>query len=259
MNPRPFLRLPLALAALAVQQGCAHAGAHSRLGEAHEVTSQMAEALVRHHAYDSAIPLLREALKGDPNNAALRRSLGVVLSDRGLYDQAQSELYTAHRLNPADAEVASALGVLFDQQGMAEPAESWHRRAIAQSPSRAEFHNNLGFCLYLQGRDEAALAAYNEALRQDPAATRAHNNRGFALARLGRHNEALRSFQQGGTKAQALVNLGMSHALAGDSAAARVAYLDALRLDSSLKAAEQNLAALDAQTAAPARAPKETL
>ena len=255
MSPQRRSIAFVGLLALGPALACASA-AQQRAEDMHQVTRELATTLVAHHAYDTAIPLLRQAIAHEPRSASLRRSLGVVLRDRGLYAQARDELMLALRLGPQDPETLSALGMLQDLTGDSLSAERWHRQALARDTDRAEFCNNLGFSLYLQGgRDDEAVRLFEDALHRDPAATRVYNNLGFALARQGKYDLALHAFQQAGSHADALTNLGLAYALAGVRSEAQRCYLDALRLNRSQAVARQNLEALDADFAPPKAAP----
>lgn len=207
----------------------------------HAMAVDLAQLLVSHHAYETAVPILQRGIAENPRDAVMRRLLGTVLRDRGLFDEAQRELQIAGTLAPEDPETYAALGVLNDMRGRPLVAETFHRRALAMAPGRADFYNNLGFSLYLQHRDAEAAVAYNEALHRDPTLRRAYNNLGFAQARLGRHEDALHSFEQAGSKAAALASLGLAYELAGDKASARGLYEEALVLDRKLVVAQRNL------------------
>ena len=239
----------IAILVAANASGCGHLARHGasephgeRLGR--ELTVQIAEIMASNHVYETAVPLLREGIAEDPNNARLHRLLGTVLRDKGIYDQALVELQLSWALELRDPDTAAALGVLYDATARPAAAEIWHRQALAMAGRRGEFYNNLGFSLYLQGRDAEAMVTFKEALRYNPNQARAFNNLGFTYFRLGDPGMAMRSFQQAGSRATALANMGVAYELAGDNELAVRHYRDALRVDRHLDVARRNLASL---------------
>lgn len=240
------MRLWTRAVALLAVTGCAATQPREARGErlGRELTVQIAEIMANNKVYDTATPLLQEGIAEDPNNPRLHRLLGAVLRDRGVYEEALTELQLAWRLGPYSPDTAAALGVLYDSIGRHDAAEMWHRHALDLAPKRGDLYNNLGFSLYLTGRDAEAMVALREALRYNPNQARAFNNLGFVYHRLGEHDLALRSFQQAGTRAGALANLGLAHEIAGDVAGAQAAYREALSLDHRLDVARKNLAQL---------------
>ncbi|HET6345009.1 MAG TPA: tetratricopeptide repeat protein [Myxococcota bacterium] len=234
----------LGVAVVVAMAGACATHTANRQNDGKELTAEIAEIMATNHVYETAVPLLQQGISEDPNNARLHRLLGAVLRDRGIYVEALKELQLANSLQPNDADTAAAMGVLYDLRGNPAAAEIWHRRALDLAPERAEFFNNLGFSMYLQGRNYEAVTAFQEALRRNPNQPRAYNNLGFTLARLKDFDAALRAFQQAGTKAAALANLGLAYELAADLDEARRCYKGALRLDRRLDVARKNLANL---------------
>ena len=231
---------------------CLNACAHNSVDKS-SLAGEMAEVLVAHHAYESAIPLLQRGIAADPNSGRLHLLLGIVLRDRGLFDQSRQELDAAARLAPDDHEVSTAYGVLLDMQGDHEAADGWHRKALGLSHGHGSVYNNLGFSLYLRHRYTDAISAYLKALERDPGARRVFNNLGFAYARLGRYDDAMRSFRQGGSAAKAYSNMALAYEMGGNYDSAESLYEKALEIDSRSKVAKSNLAKLQARRAAPSK------
>lgn len=229
--------------------GCTHLfqsegpGRSELLGR--QLAADIAEVMANNRVYETAVPLLQQGIAEDPNNPRLHRVLGAVLRDRGIYDQALQELNLAFEMAPDDADVAAGMGVLYDLMQRPVMAEAWHRYALDIDADRAEFYNNLGFSMYLQQRYYEAIGAYYESLRRNPNQQRVYNNLGFAQGRLGHHDVALRAFQQGGSRASAMANLGVSYEMLDNLSEARRCYTQALKLDHRLETARRNLHNLD--------------
>ena len=202
---------------------------------------EMAEMMVAHRAYESAMPLLSQIAAQEPNNARGHLLLGMVLRDKRLFAEARRALSTSWQLCDTDADTAATWGVLLDMEGEGEAADVWHRRSISLGGAAPSHFNNLGFSLYLRGQYTGAIAAYRRALEKDPGYRRVYNNMGFAQARLGMWAEAWTSFQRAGAPGRALSNLALAREMVGDLDQARVFYAEALRVDGKLKVARRNL------------------
>ncbi len=207
---------------------------------------EMAEMMVAHRAYESAMPLLAQVVAEEPQNARVHLLLGTVLRDKKLYAEARRALSTAWQLCDTDPDTAATWAVLLDMEGEGEAADVWHRRAIVLSGGTPDHFNDLGFSLYLRGQYTDAIAAFRRALAKDPGYRRVYNNMGFAQARLGMWAEAWASFQRAGAPARALSNLALAREMVGDLEQARVFYAEALSVDGKLKVARRNLDNLSA-------------
>jgi Flp pilus assembly protein TadD len=224
--------------------GCATSSGAQRQSQ---LSNEIAEVLVAHHANEQATPLLQRAVAEDPTNPRIHAMLGIVLRDRGLFEQAEAELLLANKLKVDDTDTLSALGVTYDKWGKGELAESYHRRALALQPQSPDFLNNLGFSLFLRQQTQKSIEVYKEALRYDPSARRVYNNLGFAHARQADFAQAYKDFENAGGKAAAMANLGLAYELAGDLDSAKTFYNEALKLDKSLTMAQHNVTALAAR------------
>jgi Flp pilus assembly protein TadD len=240
---------PGVLGALSCLSGCATTTSSSAQRQS-QLSNEIAEVLVAHHANEQATPLLQRAVAEDPTNARVHTMLGIVLRDRGLFEQAEAELLLANKLQADDTDTLSALGVTYDKWGKGDLAESWHRRALALRPQSPDLLNNLGFSLFLRQHTEQSIEAYKEALRHDPSARRVYNNLGFAHARQRDFAQAYKDFENAGGKAAAMANLALAYELSGDLESAKTFYNEALKLDKGLTMARHNVAALAARQVA---------
>ncbi len=208
--------------------------------------TQLIETMVDAKAYDSAVPLLRQALREQPKSARLHYLLATVLRERGRLEQAESEFGVALTLSPKLGLAHTGLGMTLNLLGRHADATASHRRAVALTARSGRVHNNLGFSLYLQGNFADAEAAYESAIRADPQLRIAYVNLGFALAAQDKIKAARRAFSQVLTPAEVTNNLAVAKELRGDDASARNLYKAALVLDPGLKDAITNLSAISA-------------
>jgi Flp pilus assembly protein TadD len=202
-----------------------------------------------------AVQAACQAAPGDPEALTLR---GIVLRERGLLDEAKTDLVEAVRLRPDSARAHSALAIVYERQHGTADAEVHHRRALELEPHNAHYLNNLGFHMLARGDARAAIAPLTQAVREDPTNARARNNLGFAYGRTHDFTRAAQQFALGGSAAEAQSNLGLVYELEGNWAQADSHYRDALRLDPSVRRAQQNLDRLAARrvpASAPAAAP----
>ena len=77
--------------------------------------------------------------------------------------------------------------------------------------------------------------AYRKAVELAPDKARAWTNLGLALGGMQRYDEALQAFEKAGGSAAAQHNLGIVLAQNGEFAKARLAFLEAQRMDPLLK------------------------
>jgi serine/threonine-protein kinase len=210
---------------------------------------------------------ITEALRLDPDDPSVHYALAVLFRDTGRPREAKEEAEAAIRLQP-DFDLAHALlGDLLAESGTRPAAEAAYKRAIALRPGYWSHHLGLGVFYFSIGRVDDAITAfrrvtelrpdsswgyqmigmshhalgrlkeavpfYEQALRIAPDAP-AYSNLGTAYYQLGRLNEARAAY----VRAIALEpadplkhrNLGDLHRRAGDEAAARREYAEALRL-----------------------------
>ena len=209
---------------------------------------------------------ITEALRLDPADAGVHHALAVLFRETGRPKEALEEARAALAVQP-DFDAAHALvGDLLADAGD-RAAEGGYRRAIALRPAYWRHHQGLGVFYFTVGRIEDAIACfqrvtelrpdsswgyqmlgtshhavghlaeavtyYETALRIAPDA-RAYSNLGTAYYQLGRLDEARAAY----VRAAALEpadplkrrNLGDLHRRAGNEAAARREYAEALRL-----------------------------
>ena len=107
-------------------------------------------------------------------------------------------LQEALRIDPDAAAVRGMFGYVLWRQGRAQEAERELRQASRALPREAGIHDNLGNALQVLGRLDEAVAEYNSALQLEPGPSRAEilNDLGIACAKLGRMDEAVSKFRE---------------------------------------------------------------
>ncbi|MEE2758159.1 MAG: tetratricopeptide repeat protein [Myxococcota bacterium] len=214
------------------------------------VRHSLIKTLLDSHAYDSAVPLINQALKDVPNDARLHGFRATVLRERGRLEQALSVYTLALKFDPKLAEAHAGRGIVLNLLGQHDKATRAHQRATKLTPDHSARLNNLGFSLYLQRNYQEAVDAYEAAIKVDSRARVTFINLGFALAALGQEAKAKRAFGQVLDEAGILNNLALAQELKGDPNAARTLYKQALITDPKNQDAAQNLEALGAESSA---------
>lgn len=131
-------------------------------------------------------------------DAEAHATLGEKLIQTGHLDESAAEFREALRLEPDAAAVRGMLGYVLWRQGSASEAERELRQASRALPQDAGIHINLGNTLQALGRLDEAVAEYKVALQLDSEASRAEllNDLGVTLAKLGRMDEAVSEFRE---------------------------------------------------------------
>ena len=205
-------------------------------------------ALVRDAARHVARVVLagsRQALAGDPGDAALRERLGNDLAAAGQMNEAVGHLEEAVRIDPDRASAHYRLGTARAMIGRTAAAMDSFRRALDLRPDFVEAHNNLGGLLHLAGDLDAAARHYRRTLALNPAHANAHFNLGNILLGAARFADAEIEFRGALAArpdfADAHVGLGLTLAGQGRIEAAVEAYRAALGLDPDLPEARRLL------------------
>jgi tetratricopeptide (TPR) repeat protein len=153
----------------------------------------LAQINCRRGRFDTALVLLREALKADPQRADGFASLGLVLHSMRRFDEAVASYDSGLRIAPDDARLFNGRGVAFLELRRPHEALQDFERALTADPNRLEALGNLGNALLKLNRVAEAIAAYDRALKIAPHNVQLLTNRAVALRRLDRPHEALMS------------------------------------------------------------------
>ncbi|GAA6132819.1 tetratricopeptide repeat protein [Halopseudomonas sabulinigri] len=111
---------------------------------------------------------LRTILAREPDNAMALNALGYTLADRNeRLDEALSMLQRAAALEPDDPAVRDSLGWVYYRLGDLERAEQLLRGAFAEFPDQ-EVAAHLGEVLWRQGNKKEARKVWKQGLEQSP-------------------------------------------------------------------------------------------
>lgn len=207
--------------------------------------------LLKTGQYVRASRTVRRLLKLKPDEAEPFYLMGRAYIGMGQLDAAKRMFVRSIDNDDEFAPAQSMMGVLLNMLGDHKRAGKFHRRAIQLDFDKADYRNNLGFGLYLQGRYKQSIGAYRAALERDAGATRVHNNLAFAYAKLGRMQKAYSHFKLAGPPAQASNNMGYVYEKAGKLESAYEYYVLAVRQDTRLIPARNNLTALSERLGRP--------
>jgi predicted O-linked N-acetylglucosamine transferase (SPINDLY family) len=111
-------------------------------------------------------------------------------------DEAVIAYQTAIVAEPQSAALRYNLGILLRKLGRASEALAAYRQAVDLQPDFAEAHNNLGNLLAAHWDPESAVQSLRSAVRLRPDFAEAWNNLGVALKNLGQIDEAIGCFDR---------------------------------------------------------------
>jgi len=162
-------------------------------------------------------------------------------------DRATESAQEALRLEPGDVEVRRSLALTLASRGRLAEAIDELEQALAQKPSSDGLRRQLSEVLIRVGRPDAALEQAHRAVELRPGYAANHMDVGLAHYAAGRFGEAAAAFRSATElqpdNAWAFHMLGTALHMAGDLDQAAVAYREAIRLAPDARA-WANLAAV---------------
>ena len=198
-----------------------------------EVRRTLAQSLASRGRYADAIDELKQALALKPGSDQTRRIYSEVLVDAGQMDAALEQAREAVSLRPDYLNNQMALGWVHFSAGRWGEAAAAYRRGTEIQPDNPWPFQMLGTSLHLAGDLPGAIAPYERAIRLAPDA-RAWANLGYVYYATGRLPEARHAYEEAariepgsGTIRR---SLGDVRARQGDKAAARADWQAALAL-----------------------------
>jgi Flp pilus assembly protein TadD len=168
-------------------------GANAELVEGYR---KQAQSLMAERRWAEAEPLLREALRLDPDNPDLLNKLGSTQWQQGWPDKSEPLFIRAMELKPDDWVIRNNLGLALWDQGRPTEAAECYRQVLKLNPAANDARMNLGVVLSDLGRFEEALEHLREAVRVDPTSPDTVQNLGMTLGRMGRWHEAIEHYDQ---------------------------------------------------------------
>src|SRR6185312_6460323 len=104
-----------------------------------------------------AIPLLQQAIKGDPKNADAHYLLGLSYSRQEKLKDAEAELTQATALDPHNYQAFLLLGMTHDLRNDAAGALAVYEKAIAVDPKQPDAWHEAGSSALLLGKTDVAV------------------------------------------------------------------------------------------------------
>ena len=167
-----------------VQAGLADASVYANLAALLQIAGRS----------DDSIPLLKQALALQPDNAAALVNMGNALQASDHNPEAITAYRDAIAINGSLPEAHTGLGVALLANCKIQEAIHHHRLALNLRTSYPEAWSNLGYSLLHQdGRRQEAIAACHQALQLKPDYSEAHSNLGLALYSDGQIEAGLAS------------------------------------------------------------------
>jgi Flp pilus assembly protein TadD len=146
--------------------------------------NNLATSLIAAERYGEAIGELRQALTLDPTYQSARYNLARMLQAQGDAAGALRELLIYLQAVPDDAQAQESAGRSLTSLGRYADSVPYLRKAVELSPGDSGFATNLGAALAMAGNLADAITAFERALKADPANQAARDNLARARARL---------------------------------------------------------------------------
>jgi serine/threonine protein kinase/tetratricopeptide (TPR) repeat protein len=184
-----------------------------------------------------------EALRLDPNQPAVRRSLAIIYRGNGDTDTAIEELHRAIELRDSD-DLHQMLGQILADKERINDAIVEFDKAIALRPNFWGNYDTKGLALYRAGRFAEAAIAFERVTKLQPDIAGGFQRLGTAYHAAGDTAKALVNYNRALKLAptpKAYANLGFFYYSQHQFAEAADAYLKALALDPTSHASHRNL------------------
>lgn len=114
--------------------------------------------LINTGCYEEAYACVHRVLEADPNNAAARESLAIVLTAMGRLEEALHIVYQCHCSEPQNTDILVYLATLLDIMGRSDEAIEFCERIFLIEPNHAKARD---LRIQILHRRMAANAAYN--------------------------------------------------------------------------------------------------
>ena len=171
-----------------------YAAAGAKFGIKNTVAA--AEAFIQAEDYPSAIALLNNATKSNPDDVDLAFDLGTAQErsgDRAAAEKTFSAILAKH---PDHAATLNYLGYMWAESGVnLDRAADMLNRAVTQEPRNGAYIDSLGWVYYRQGKLDLAEKYLTDATKLLPNDATVHEHLGDVLAKRGEPQRALTMYK----------------------------------------------------------------
>ena len=144
--------------------------------------------------HDSAIKLLRRAVKSDPNDPTIHHNLATVYLNQDRFDEAIKSARQALALKPDYTEALTNLGLALQHTNRFEEALDCYQKAIEIEPRCVEAISNKANILKYQGNLNEAASHYQQALQLNPGLYQLHISLAFCK-RFSQYDSDVRAME----------------------------------------------------------------
>lgn len=193
-----------------------------------------ASALEDSGKYEPALALYLEALKQDPASLEILRTVAKVSARLKRFKPALKYAVSAYELDPKDAENMKLIGTIYLQQYQILKALQYLEMAYQASPEDEELIVSLSYLYEGMNQFDNAMGMLNKLIAVNPSAEN-FLRVGHLSSKLNKYREALGFYQQArqmdSSSVPALLGIGTSHDVLGQSDSALPYYVLALARD----------------------------
>lgn len=146
------------------------------VAESLEILWLQAKEAIERQEWQTARPLLLQAIGKKPDSPDLHNSLATVCFQVEDLPSAAFHFKEVTRLDPLRAGAYINLGAIYNLLDQLDDAITALRRGLQLDPHRSEGYYNLGLVYRRKGQKDMAIQAYREALRVNPRMVDAYYN-----------------------------------------------------------------------------------
>jgi len=155
-------------------------------------TIAVSEAYAQNDQYETAVNLLRDAVKNKPEELDLQFELGSVYERSGDKKDAERAFTQILDKHPDNAATLNYLGYMWAETGVnLDRAAEMLNRAVSQEPRNGAYIDSLGWVYYQQGKLDLAEKYLTDATRLLPRDATVHEHLGDVFAKRGDLHRAL--------------------------------------------------------------------
>jgi tetratricopeptide (TPR) repeat protein len=145
---------------------------------------------------EEALPLLKQAVEANPDDAEAHNSYGFALAAVGRVPEAIAQFHVSIGLSPDYPIAHTNLALALAQSGQTGEAAAEFKKALALRPDYPEAQGGLGSLLVQDGRLGEAIPLLLKSLQGAPQSVQTRANLALALSMAGRPQEAIPHAQE---------------------------------------------------------------